>query len=334
MACQYLRPASGLRDGHHPDHRRRRHRRLQQAQRRPLPQRRPPHRRGRHDRCRARRRRRSRPSSPTRSRRRSTPSAASTSCARSRPRACRRSSSASSWTRTSTSPRRRCASTCPWCCPTCPKGRRARSISKLDPDAAPVLFLALESPRPDPRGHRVRRPRGAAGAGERPGVGQVTIVGGRKRQIQVDARSARAARRRAHAPSTSSAPIVVAEHHDAGRRRRHGPAAAHLPRQRPRRAASGDRARSSCAASRATRSWCATSARVVDGEEEAETAASIDGKPAVVLSIRKQSGANSVAVVDALHGARRRSSSRRCPRATRSKSSATTPRPRAPASTP
>ena len=41
-------------------------------------------------------------------------------------------------------------------------------------------------------------------------------------------------------------------------------------------------------------------ARVVDGEEEAETAAVLDGKQAVVLSIRKQSGENSVAVVDAL----------------------------------
>jgi hydrophobe/amphiphile efflux-1 (HAE1) family protein len=41
-------------------------------------------------------------------------------------------------------------------------------------------------------------------------------------------------------------------------------------------------------------------ATVVDGEEEAETAAAINGKEAVFLSIRKQSGENSVAVVDAL----------------------------------
>ena len=40
--------------------------------------------------------------------------------------------------------------------------------------------------------------------------------------------------------------------------------------------------------------------RVIDGQEEATTAASIAGKEAVVLSIRKQSGENSVAVVDAL----------------------------------
>src|SRR5438105_455251 len=40
--------------------------------------------------------------------------------------------------------------------------------------------------------------------------------------------------------------------------------------------------------------------QVVDGQEEATTAASIAGKEAVILSIRKQSGENSVAVVDAL----------------------------------
>ncbi|HEY8943459.1 MAG TPA: efflux RND transporter permease subunit, partial [Polyangiaceae bacterium] len=39
-------------------------------------------------------------------------------------------------------------------------------------------------------------------------------------------------------------------------------------------------------------------ARVEDGVEIAETVAVRDGKPAVVLSVRKQSGANSVAVVD------------------------------------
>ncbi len=37
---------------------------------------------------------------------------------------------------------------------------------------------------------------------------------------------------------------------------------------------------------------------VEDGEEEATSGASLNGKPAVILSVRKQSGANSVAVVD------------------------------------
>jgi HAE1 family hydrophobic/amphiphilic exporter-1 len=39
-------------------------------------------------------------------------------------------------------------------------------------------------------------------------------------------------------------------------------------------------------------------ARVDDGVEEAETIASVDGKPAVVLQVRKQSGTNTVAVID------------------------------------
>jgi HAE1 family hydrophobic/amphiphilic exporter-1 len=41
-------------------------------------------------------------------------------------------------------------------------------------------------------------------------------------------------------------------------------------------------------------------ATVEDGEEEATSLASVDGQPAVVLSVRKQSGANSVAVIDAV----------------------------------
>jgi HAE1 family hydrophobic/amphiphilic exporter-1 len=39
-------------------------------------------------------------------------------------------------------------------------------------------------------------------------------------------------------------------------------------------------------------------ARIDDGVEEAETIARVDGKPAVVLQVRKQSGTNTVAVID------------------------------------
>ena len=73
--------------------------------------------------------------------------------------------------------------------------------------------------------------------------------------------------------------------------------------------------------------------KVVDGEEEAETAASIAGKPAVVLSIRKQSGSNSVAVVDALME-RVKEVTPTFPAGYTLRRSATTPRPPVPASTP
>ena len=46
-------------------------------------------------------------------------------------------------------------------------------------------------------------------------------------------------------------------------------------------------------------------AQVEDGTEEVETAANVDGKPAVVLAIRRQSGTNTVAVVNALRATAR-----------------------------
>ncbi len=69
--------------------------------------------------------------------------------------------------------------------PNLPEGTKSPVISKLDPDAAPVLFVALESPRPirevtEFADHEVRQALENVS-----GVGQVTIVGGRKRQIQV-----------------------------------------------------------------------------------------------------------------------------------------------------
>ena len=73
-------------------------------------------------------------------------------------------------------------------------------------------------------------------------------------------------------------------------------------------------------------------ARIEDGKEIAETAAIHDGRAAVMLSIRKQSGSNSVAVVDGV-SERMDELEARCPPATRSRSCATTPRPSAPACT-
>src|SRR5882757_5805550 len=70
--------------------------------------------------------------------------------------------------------------------PDLPEGTKTPVISKLDPDAAPVLFVAMESKRPvrevtELADHEVRQ-----ALENIAGVGQVTIVGGRKRQLQVN----------------------------------------------------------------------------------------------------------------------------------------------------
>jgi HAE1 family hydrophobic/amphiphilic exporter-1 len=69
--------------------------------------------------------------------------------------------------------------------PDLPEGTKPPVISKLDPDAAPVLFVAMDSKRPirevtELADHEVRQALEAI-----QGVGQVSIVGGRARQVQV-----------------------------------------------------------------------------------------------------------------------------------------------------
>jgi len=69
--------------------------------------------------------------------------------------------------------------------PNLPEGTKNPVITKLDPDAAPVLFVALLSKRPirDVTEFAEHEVRGALENVQ--GVGQVSILGGRKRQIQV-----------------------------------------------------------------------------------------------------------------------------------------------------
>lgn len=179
-----------------------------------------------------------------------------------------------------------------------PQGTESPVVSKLDPDAAPVLFLALESSRP------IREITEFADKKLRPslenvsGVGQVTIVGGRKRQVQVfvDPTKLKAVGltaldvERAIVTQNVTAPGGAV---DTGPRRL-------IVRVHGRLANVDAIADVVVRQDGAHPILVRDVARVVDGEEEAETSALLDGKPAVLLSIRKQSGENSIAVVDAI----------------------------------
>ncbi len=180
-----------------------------------------------------------------------------------------------------------------------PEGTKSPEISKLDPDAAPVLFLALQSTRPirevtEYADHEIREALENVS-----GVGQVSIVGGRKRQIQVvlDPERLRAASltavdvQRAIVSQNVSTPGGTVDT---------GPSLLtfRVSGRVPSAAALGE------IVVRSVENhpiMIRDVGQVIDGQEEAATAASIAGKEAVVLSIRKQSGENSVAVVDALH---------------------------------
>jgi HAE1 family hydrophobic/amphiphilic exporter-1 len=179
-----------------------------------------------------------------------------------------------------------------------PQGIESPVVSKLDPDASPVLFVTIETTRPIREATELADKKIRQSLENISGVGQVTIIGGRKRQIQVflDPIRLRAAGltaadvQRAIASQNITAPGGAI---DTGPER--------LVFRVRGRVTSVEAVGDIVVRQAADHPILVRDiGRVLDGEEEAESAASIDGKPAVLLSIRKQSGENSVKVVDAL----------------------------------
>jgi hydrophobe/amphiphile efflux-1 (HAE1) family protein len=179
-----------------------------------------------------------------------------------------------------------------------PEGTKPPVIGKLDPDAAPVLFVAMDGKLPvreltEVADHEVRQALESI-----QGVGQVSIVGGRKRQVQVsvDPQKMRAA----GISATEIQRAIISQNVTTpGGAIETGP-------QRLTFRVKGRISSVAGVGDIIIRNvdnhpiLVRDVATVTDGQEEAETSALVNGKQSVVLSIRKQSGENSVAVVDAL----------------------------------
>jgi hydrophobe/amphiphile efflux-1 (HAE1) family protein len=185
--------------------------------------------------------------------------------------------------------------------PDLPRDLEAPVVSKLDPGATPVMYLAV---RPEKSEVPTRLLTELADKQIRrrletiPGVGQVTVLGGRKRQVNVwvDPLKLRAL-------GLTAADV----------QRTIGNDNLNLPAGSVK---SGAEQRTLRIRGRVTTPAAlgdlvvrqqdghpirvSDVARVEDGEEEGDTLAVSNGAPAVVLSIRKQSDANTVAVVDAI----------------------------------
>ncbi len=178
-----------------------------------------------------------------------------------------------------------------------PKGVEAPVISKLDPDASPVLYIALRA-----SGHSQKEITDLADRVVRRriestnGVGQVRIIGGQKRQINlwVDPVKLRAL-------GLSGAQVAAAvgaqnvtmpggrvdQSRDFLTLRVHG------------RVESLAELKNIVVHEQAGRTIRLSEvADVEDGGEEIETAARWNGEPTVVLTVRKQSGTNTIEVVD------------------------------------
>ncbi len=177
-----------------------------------------------------------------------------------------------------------------------PRGIDPPVVIKFDPDAVPVLYVAVESKRSVRETTEVADKRVRRQIESIPGVGQVNILGGRKRQINVwlDPVQLRGV---GLTPQDVQHAIGLQNLTTPGGAVQTGPTELTL---RVQGRVSSPEALGQIVVRQAGDHAIRVSdvARVEDGEEEPETVSLIDGKPTVMLTIRKQSGENTVQVVD------------------------------------
>ncbi len=182
-----------------------------------------------------------------------------------------------------------------------PKGLDPPTVTKLDPDASPVLTLAMSGPGDvlaltEFADKVVRRE-----LESKPGVGEVLIIGGRKRQINLWMSPDKLAKYGLTAASVSQALATQNVEIPAGRLERGEQQVTLRLRGRVRNI---EELRDVTVALRdgfAVR--LRDVAEVEDGKAEVESAGYRKGSSAVLLNIRKQSGTNTVAVVESVKSA-------------------------------
>ncbi len=182
--------------------------------------------------------------------------------------------------------------------PDLPQGIDAPIVLKLDPDASPIVYISVQGPQAVRELTEVADKLIRRQLENIPGVGQVTIVGGRKRQINVwlDVESLRAY---GLTPADVQRAIALQNLAAPGGNVETGPRNLTLRVQ--------GRVQTPVELGRVVVRQQGDHpvrlqdvARVEDGQQQEETAATLRGKPTLVLSIRKQSGENTVAVVAAV----------------------------------
>jgi len=181
-----------------------------------------------------------------------------------------------------------------------PAGVEAPVVLKVDPSASPVLYLGIRSDTLPVRelselaDKRVRRQLETVS-----GVGRVAVIGGRKRQINVfmDPMLLRASGVTAVDVMNTLATQNLTT---PGGNLETGPQS--LTLRIDGRVTSVDQVRQLVVKSEQGRILrLADVARIEDGEEAVESLARYDGKDAVILSVVKQSGTNTIEVVDKLN---------------------------------
>ncbi len=179
-----------------------------------------------------------------------------------------------------------------------PKGIDPPVVTKLDPGAAPVLFVALRSKQPIAETTELADKVVRRQIETIDGVGQVSLVGGRKRQINVELDPVAL---RSHGVTAIDVMRVLSTQNVnvPGGSIETGPK--NLTLRVSGRVGSVDEIGRLVLRDHGGHPIRVNDvAHVVDGQEDEESFAQFDDEPTVVLTIKKQSGKNTVAVVDAV----------------------------------
>jgi hydrophobic/amphiphilic exporter-1 (mainly G- bacteria), HAE1 family len=176
-------------------------------------------------------------------------------------------------------------------------------VRRADPDAAPVLVLSVKGPPGVPARELTRfADKQVKQRIERlKDVGQVVILGGQERQINVELDPIRLAAAGVSALEVQRA-IASGNVNAPSGRLETGPTNMSL-RIEGRAVESGQIGKIVVRQMGEHPILVEDVAAVIDSEEDAETSASRNGIPAIALSVRKQSGTNTVAVVDLVKSA-------------------------------
>ena len=179
-----------------------------------------------------------------------------------------------------------------------PRGIDPPIVTKMDPGAAPVLFVALRSKQPIAETTELADKVVRRQIETIDGVGQVSLVGGRKRQINVELDPTALS---AHSITAMEVMRVISLQNVnvPGGSIETGPKNLTL-RVNGRVGSVDEIGRLIIRDVGGHPIRVGDVAKVVDGQEAEESFAQFDDEPTVVLTIKKQSGKNTVAVVDAV----------------------------------
>ena len=182
-----------------------------------------------------------------------------------------------------------------------PANLRSPLIQKVDPDAAPVLMLSVKGDLPVAKLTQLAEDKIKARLETVPGVGQVRVIGGQKRRVEVTIDPIRLRAAGVSALEVQRA-VTVGNLSVPGGRLERGPDNATL--RIDGRATAPEQIGDIVVRQLADRPVRVSDvATVTDTIADPESAAVRDGEAAIVLAVRKQSGSNTVAVVDAAKAA-------------------------------